>query len=203
MIAGIILAGGRATRIGGGDKGLLVVAGRPILAHVIERLAPQVDRLALNANGDPARLVAFGLPVLPDGMPGHLGPLAGVLAGMDWAASQGAHAIVTATSDAPFFPRDLVARLSAAAGAEGLPLAMATTPAAPGRPDAHPTFGFWPVSLRETLRHAIDAGTRKVVAWTESIGCARAEFANPDDFFNVNTPGDLARARALAEAASA
>ena len=140
----MILAGGRATRMGGGDKGLLPLGGRPILAHVIERLAPQVERLALNANGDPARFAAFGLPVLADSVPGHAGPLAGVLAGLDWAAAEGAEAIVTAAADTPFFPRDLVARAAAAAAAAGTPLAMATTPGAEGRrppPDLRPLAG--------------------------------------------------------------
>ncbi len=175
MIAGVILAGGRATRMGGGDKGLLDLGGRPILAHVIDRLAPQVDRLALNAAGDPARFAAFGLPVLPDSVSGFAGPLAGVLAGLDWAAGQGADAIVTAAADTPFFPRDLVAVLRAAAAAEGTPLAMATTPGEGGA-DRHPTFGLWPVSLRDDLRAALAAGLRKIVAWTEPHGCARAAF---------------------------
>jgi molybdopterin-guanine dinucleotide biosynthesis protein A len=196
MIAGVILAGGRATRMGGGDKGLLALGDRPILAHVIERLAPQVGPLALNANGDPERFAAFGLPVLPDGVPGFAGPLAGVLAGLDWAHAEGAEAIVTAAADTPFFPRDLAARLTAAAGAEGVPLAMAVTGG-----DRHPTFGLWPVALRDDLRGALGRGLRKVVAWTEPSGCARAEFADPDAFFNVNTPDDLARARDLLAAA--
>jgi molybdopterin-guanine dinucleotide biosynthesis protein A len=200
-ILGVILAGGRATRRGGGDKGLLPLAGRPILAHVIERLAPQVDALALNANGDPARLAGFGLAVLPDGVEGHAGPLAGVLAGMDWAAERGATAIVTAAGDTPFFPRDLVTALRAAAVAADTRLAMALTPGGGGQPDRHPTFGLWPVALREDLRAALAAGTRKVVAWTEPHGCARAIFHNRGEaFFNVNTPEDLAAAEAMAKA---
>jgi molybdopterin-guanine dinucleotide biosynthesis protein A len=196
MIAGVILAGGRATRMGGGDKGLLALGDRPILAHVIERLAPQVGRLALNANGDPARFAAFGLPVLPDGVPGFPGPLAGVLAGLDWAVTEGAEAIVTAAADTPFFPRDLAARLARAAAAEGAPLAMAVT-----GPDRHPTFGLWPVALRENLRAALENGLRKVIAWTEPHGCARVEFGDPDAFFNVNTPEELTRARDMLAAA--
>jgi molybdenum cofactor guanylyltransferase len=202
MILGVILAGGLATRMGGGDKGLLPLGGRPILAHVIDRLAPQTNRLALNANGDPARFAPFGLPVLADSVPGHAGPLAGVLAGLDWAAGHGAHAIVTAAADTPFFPRDLVAVLTAAAAAAGTPLAMATTPGAE-RPDRHPTFGLWPVDLRDDLRAALAAGLRKVVAWTEPHGCARALFPDPQAFFNVNTPEDLVRAQAMLVAARA
>jgi molybdopterin-guanine dinucleotide biosynthesis protein A len=192
-IAGVILAGGRATRMGGGDKGLLPLAGRPLLARVIERLRPQVDVLALNANGDPARFAGFGLPVLPDSVAGHPGPLAGVLAGMDWAAGQGADAIVTAAADTPFFPLDLVARLRAT----GAPLAMAVTPGEAG-PDRHPTFGLWPVALRDDLRAALAGGVRKVVAWTGPHGCANALFPEAQAFFNVNTPDDLARAEAMA-----
>jgi molybdopterin-guanine dinucleotide biosynthesis protein A len=199
---GLVLAGGRATRMGGGDKSLLLLDDRPILAHVVERLRPQVDLLALNANGDPARFAAFGLPVLPDSVPGFAGPLAGVLAGLDWAAGEGAAAIVTAAGDTPFFPRDLVATLRAAAAEAGAGLAEAATPGE-GRGARHPTFGLWPVALREELRSALAAGVRKVTAWTEPLGCAQAVFADPDAFFNVNTPEDLLRARTLAEAARA
>jgi molybdopterin-guanine dinucleotide biosynthesis protein A len=193
MIAGVILAGGRASRMGGSDKGLLPLAGRPILARVIDRLRPQVDALALNANGDPARFAAFGLPVLADSVPGHPGPLAGVLAGMDWAAAQGASALVTAAADTPFFPADLVARLRAAG-----PFAMAATPGEAG-PERHPTFALWPVSLRDDLCAALASGLRKVIAWTDPHGCATVLFPDPQAFFNVNTPEDLARAEALAE----
>jgi molybdenum cofactor guanylyltransferase len=200
MIFGVILAGGRATRMGGGDKGLLPLGGRPILAHVIDRLAPQVERLALNANGDPARFAPFALPVLADSVPGHAGPLAGVLAGLDWAAEEGAEGIVTAAADTPFFPRDLVAVLTAAAA--GTPFAMATTPGAEGL-DRHPTFGLWPVALRDDLRAALAAGLRKVVAWTEPHGCARARFPDAQAFFNVNTPDDLVQAQAMLAAARA
>ena len=112
-VPGVILAGGLATRMGGGDKCLLELASRPLLAHVIERLAPQAGPLALNANGDPARFAPFGLPVLPDSVPGFPGPLAGVLAGLDWAQALGAAQIVTVAADTPFFPTDLVARLQA------------------------------------------------------------------------------------------
>ena len=125
---GVILAGGLASRMGGGDKALLDLAGRPLLAHVIDRLAPQVGAMALNANGDPSRFSDWGLPVIADSVEEYPGPLAGVLAGMDWAAGQGATHIVTAAADTPFFPRDLVTRLVAVAEREGAPLAMAVTP---------------------------------------------------------------------------
>ncbi len=199
MILGVILAGGQATRMGGGDKGLLLLDDRPILAHVIERLRPQVDGLALNANGDPARFAAFGLTVLPDETDDYPGPLAGVLAGLDWAAGEGAEAIVTAASDTPFFPDDFVAALRIAAGTG---LAEAAT-MAPDGPRRHPTFGIWPVSSREDLRCAMTRGTRKVTAWTDAVGVGRATFTDPDAFFNVNTPADLIRARSLARAAPA
>lgn len=206
---GVILAGGLATRMGGGDKGLLEIAGAPLLRRVIDRLAPQVGSLALNANGDPARFARYGLPVLPDTVAGFPGPLAGVLAGLDWAAAQGAESIVTVAADTPFFPRDLVARLLLAAEAAPLPLALACTPRAGGaalksgggRPiDRHPTFGLWPVALRGDLRAALEGGLRKVVAWTDGHGAGEALFpADPlDPFFNVNTPEDLARAEHLA-----
>lgn len=198
-IAGVILAGGRARRMGGGDKALLPLGGRPILAHVIDRLAPQVDRLAISANGDPARLAGFGLPVLPDAVPGHPGPLAGVLAGLDWAAAAGAEFMASAAGDSPFFPANLVACLRAAAVAAETPLAMAASPAAgAGGFDRHPTFGLWPVALREDLRAALAAGTRRVSEWTARHGCARAIFhGEGEPFFNINTPQDLARAEAM------
>lgn len=205
---GVILAGGLATRMGGGDKGLLRVGGQSLLAHVIARLEPQVAGLALNANGDPARFADFGLPVLPDSIGGFPGPLAGVLAGLDWAAGKGADAIVTVAADTPFFPTDLVTRLLLAAEGKDHPLAMATTPRKEGaalksggkRINRHPTFGLWPVALRDDLRVALHDGLRKVVLWTDRHDASEALFpATPfDPFFNVNTPEDLARAEALA-----
>ena len=188
---GVILAGGQSSRMGGGDKGLLHLGRRPILSHVIERLSPQVADLALNANGDPARLAPFGLPVIADSVPGFAGPLAGVLAGLDWAASQGAETIVTAAADTPFFPADLVPRLLMACEGMDTSLALAASP--DGR---HPTFGIWPVALRDDLRAALTGGLRKVVLWTGQHGGQIAEFpgSTPDPFFNVNTPEDLAQA---------
>lgn len=196
-IAGIILAGGLATRMGGGDKTLLPLGGRPILARVIERLAPQVDRLAINANGDPARFARFGLDVVPDSVGGFAGPLAGILAGMDWAAAQGCGLLVSAAGDTPFFPETLVVDLRAAMAREGTPLAMAMTPDPERGLSRHPTFGLWSVDLRDELRAALEAGQRKVIEWTEPRGCARAVFEGAYPFFNVNTPDDLARAEAL------
>lgn len=206
MIAplGVILAGGRATRMGGGDKTLLRLCDKSILAHVIARLAPQVGALALNANGDPARFSAYDLPVLPDPIAGFAGPLVGVLAGLDWAAGEGAEAIVTVAADTPFFPCDLVPRLMLAAEGMAHPLVLAATPR--GEEDTksmsrgglirHPTFGLWPVALRDDLRAALEEGLRKVVLWTDRHGGREVLFDDAHDpFFNVNTPEDLAEAQ--------
>ncbi len=195
---GVILAGGLATRMGGGDKCLLPLGGKPLLTYSIDRLRPQVADLALNANGDPARFKDFNIPVVPDSIEGFAGPLAGVLAGLDWAAGEGSEYIVTAAADTPFFPTDLVPRLMLAVENVAKPIALARTGV--GR---HPTFGLWPVDLREDLRAALENGTRKVVAWTEKHGTTYADFptAGFDPFFNVNTPEDLAEAEALLEAA--
>ena len=204
---GVTLAGGLATRMGGGDKGLLQIGGQSLMAHVIDRLRPQVSGLALNANGDPGRFADLGLPVIADSIEGFAGPLAGVLAGLDWAAEQGADSIVTAAADTPFFPRDLVARLTEAAKGQTHPLVLATTPRSGDetlksggkRVNRHPTFGLWPVALRDDLRAALNDGLRKVVLWTDQHDGREALFpADPfDPFFNVNTPDDLARAETL------
>jgi molybdopterin-guanine dinucleotide biosynthesis protein A len=195
---GVILAGGQARRMGGGDKGLLPLGSSTILGHVIDRLAPQVAGLALNANGEQDRFASFGLPVVSDSIDGFAGPLAGVLAGLDWAAARGADHIVTAAADTPFFPADLVPRLLMAAEDQGHPIAL-------GRTDngRHPTFGLWPVALREDLRIALTEGVRKVVQWTDKHGTAMADFPTGrfDPFFNVNTPEDLALAQSYLEGA--
>lgn len=194
---GLILAGGLARRMGGGDKGLRQIGGRSILDHVIDRAAPQVAALALNANGDADRFARWGVPVVPDPVPDHPGPLAGVLAGLDWAATAHPDAghVVTLPCDAPFLPRDLVARLMApiAAGAADLTCAESD-----GR--AHPVVGLWPVALRATLRQAlVTEGVRKVDVWTARFRLVRVPFAaDPvDPFFNANRPEDLAEAERL------
>lgn len=204
---GVILAGGQATRMGGGDKALRPLGGRRILDHVMDRLAPQVAGMALNANGDPTRF-DLDLPIIADSVAGFAGPLAGVLAGLDWAAELGAETIVTVAGDTPFYPCDLVPRLLLAADGMAHPLALAAT-----QPDGaatksmlasglvrHPTFGLWPVALREDLRAALEGGLRKVVLWTDTHAAQLARFptAGFDPFFNVNTPDDLARAEAMA-----
>ena len=191
-IPGVILAGGRSRRMGGGDKCLLPLAGRAVLDHVIERIRPQVGALALNANGDAARFAAFGLPVVADDAADFAGPLAGILAALDWASATlpGASAVLTVPADTPFLPRDLVARL-AQAGAPALAVSA-------GR--VHPVVGLWPLALRADLHAALrEEGVRKVEDWTRRLGAAVAAFETVpvDPFFNVNTPGDLARAVAL------
>ena len=191
---GVILAGGQATRMGGGDKGLLKLGEQSILAHVIERLSPQVAGMALNANGDADRFAGLGLPVLPDSIEGFAGPLAGVLAGLDWAAAQGGETIVTAAADTPFFPGDLVPRLLLAGEGMKNPLVLAATPDAVRGRARHPTFGLWPVALRDDLRSALEGGLRKVVMWTEQHAGREALFPHADAFFNINTPDDLTRA---------
>lgn len=190
MTPGVVLAGGRARRMGGGDKGLLPLAGRPVLAHVLARLAPQVWPIAINANGDPARFAAFDLPVLPDTVPGQPGPLAGLLAGMDWAAGLGADHLVTVAADTPFLPPDLVVRLHAAGR-----FALAASDPGDGM-RVHPVCGLWPVALRDPLRAALKAGQRRVLGWALDHGAVSVAFASDpvDPFFNLNTPGDLALA---------
>ncbi|NNE51964.1 MAG: molybdenum cofactor guanylyltransferase MobA [Sulfitobacter sp.] len=194
---GVILAGGLAARMGGGDKGLLRLGDRTLLSRVIDRLEPQVEALALNANGDPARFNDLGLPVLPDTIEGYAGPLAGVLAGLDWAAEQGAETIVTAAADTPFFPRDLVPQLLLASEGMDIPLVLAATPDPKRGIARHPTFGLWPVALRDDLRGALQGGLRKVVLWTDQHGGREANFPHEEAFFNVNTPEDLTRAEAM------
>lgn len=203
---GVILAGGQATRMGGGDKGLLRVGGKTLLDRVIDRLEPQVAACALNANGDASRFAGVDLPVIADSIDGFAGPLAGVLAGLDWAAEQGADSIVTVAADTPFFPCDLVPRLLFAADDMAQPLVLAATKGEAKTKSKsrsglirHPTFGLWPVALRDDLRRFITGGGAKVVIWTEQHGGREALFPTDagDPFFNVNTPEDLAKAEAL------
>ena len=194
---GIILAGGQATRMGGGDKGLRLIGGQSLLDHVIARLDPQVGGLALNANGDPARFADLNLPVIADSVDGFAGPLAGVLAGLDWAAQLGAETIVTAAADTPFLPCDLVPRLHLAGEGMAHPLALAATPDPVRGLARHPTFGLWPVALRDDLRAALQDGVRKGVQWTDRHDARLATFPDEAAFFNVNTPDDLAKAEAM------
>jgi molybdopterin-guanine dinucleotide biosynthesis protein A len=200
-VIGLLLAGGLSRRMGGGDKGLRLLAGRPVLAHVIERIGPQVRRLCLNANGDPARFASFGLPVVADSVEGFAGPLAGVLAGLDWAAANAPDCpwVASVPTDAPFLPHDLVARLLAPCERGEADMACATSA---GR--AHPVIGLWPVALRAELRRTlIEEQVRKVDLWTARYRLAPVAFsAEPvDPFFNANRPEDLAEAEKLASLA--
>lgn len=195
---GVILAGGLARRLGGGDKGLRQVGGQPVLQRLIDRFAPQVNRLILNANGDPARFTGFGLTVISDSLPDHPGPLAGVLAALDWAVScaPGTEWVVTAPGDAPFLPRNLVSRLHAGRCLLGAEIACA---ASGGR--THPVAALWPVSLRRVLRQAVaDDGLRKVQVFMDRYARANVEWPTVpvDLFFNINTSNDLAEADRLA-----
>jgi molybdenum cofactor guanylyltransferase len=186
---GALLAGGLARRMGGGDKPLRTIAGQTILERAAGRLAPQCDGLILNANGDPARFAHVGVPVVPDDVPGFAGPLAGILAALDWAAAQRPELewVASAAADSPFLPRDFVARLHAARAAAGVPLACAESG---GR--AHPVNALWPVALRADLRHAlVIEDMRKIDRWAGWP-------AKPvDPFFNANTPEDLGEAERL------
>ena len=195
---GLVLAGGRAQRMGGGDKGLLEIGGTSILRRVIERMAPQCAGLVLNANGDAARFSAFGLTVIPDEVPDFAGPLAGILAGLDWAAGAlpATEWVVSVPGDCPFLPRDLVARLHEARIAAGLRLACARS-----GEWRHPVVALWPVALRGDLRHALFAeDLHKIEVFTARYGVAVAEWpVRPvDPFFNVNRPEDLAAAADIA-----
>ncbi len=195
---GLVLAGGLARRMGGGDKALLKIGAATILERVLDRLAPQCSRVILNANGDPERFAFTRLPVVADEIPDFAGPLAGVLAGLDWAA---AHApdlawVASVPGDCPFLPRDLVARLHAARKASDLPLACARS-----GEWRHPVVGLWPVALRADLRRAVmEEGLHRIEVWTGRYGVAIADWpATPvDPFFNVNTPADAAEADRIA-----
>jgi molybdopterin-guanine dinucleotide biosynthesis protein A len=199
---GVVLAGGLARRMGGGDKPLRSLGGRPLLDHVIGRLSPQVGALILNANGDPARFAPWGLAVVPDTLPDHPGPLAGVLAALDWAAAGHPSAawVVSVPGDSPFIPADLVAGLHAAREAAGTVLACARSAG-----QTHPPVGLWPVALRDDLRAALRGGERKIDRWTARHGCAHADWqaAPCDPFFNANAPEDLREAEALLRSGAA
>lgn len=195
-IVGVVLAGGRSRRMGGRDKALAVLAGRPLAAHVISRLKPQVRAVAVNSNGDPAAYAAFDMPVFPDIVTGFSGPLAGIQASMLYAGSlPGVTHVVTVPADTPFLPIDLVSRLAAAAVTpETIVLA-----ASGGR--VHPVVGLWPVELAEELALWLVASEKlSVKAWTESREAVTAPFPADgpfDPFFNINTPEDLATANAI------
>ena len=195
---GLVLAGGLARRMGGGDKARIKIGGASILQRVLACLTPQCSRIIINANGDPARFADTGLPVIADSVPDFAGPLAGILAGLDWAAQNvpAAEWLVSVPGDCPFLPKDLVTRLYEARVTSNVPLACARS-----GEWRHPVVGLWSVKLREDLRHALmSEGLHKIELWTARHGIAIAEWpaAPIDPFFNVNTPKDAAQAEAIA-----
>ena len=196
---GLVLAGGLARRMGGGDKALIEIAGRTILDRVIATMAPQCEGLILNANGDPARFARFDLPVVPDDIPDFAGPLAGILAGLDFLAAHRPDLewMASVPGDCPFLPADLVEKLHLVRSAAGTPLACAKS-----GEWRHPVAGLWPVGLRADLRRAlVDEDLHKIEVWTARHGIAIAEWPDRpvDPFFNVNTPEDMARANDVAQ----
>ena len=190
-VVGVLLAGGRARRMGGGDKCLAMLGGQAMVGRIIGRVRPQVSTLILNANGDPTRLASFELPIVADVVDGFAGPLAGVLSGMMWVK---VHVplvpwLASVATDVPFVPRDLVARLRAAADRESAPIACAAS-----NGQSHPVMALWSLALLADLRHAlIDEGVRKVDGWTARYRVATVDFAAEpvDPFLNVNNPDDL------------
>jgi molybdopterin-guanine dinucleotide biosynthesis protein A len=187
--------------MGGGDKGMLELAGKPMLGHVIDRLAPQVGGIVINANGDPARFAAFGLPVVADTVAGFVGPLAGILAGMSWAikSSPDARWIVTAPGDAPLLPGDLVERFVGAVGGTDRTIALAKSGG-----ELHPVIGLWPVSMAQDLEEQLGRGLRKVLDWTCRHDAVEVSFGpsplcgrSVDPFYNANTPDELNELRSL------
>ncbi|MEC9454134.1 MAG: molybdenum cofactor guanylyltransferase MobA [Pseudomonadota bacterium] len=197
QIAGVLLAGGLARRMGGGDKCLRPLAGKPILSHVLERVRPQVGPLLLNVNSDQSHFQDYKLPMAADVIEGHAGPLAGILTGMEWAVEQAPDCawLASFATDAPFLPDDLVTRLMRAIMAEDAEIACA---ASNGR--SHPVFALWPVALRDALRHALVAeDIRKIDVWTAHYPVATVEFeaAPHDPFFNANRPEDFTEAERL------
>ncbi len=195
---GVILAGGLARRMGGGDKAMREIAGRTILQRVIDRVGPQCSGLILNANGDPARFDSFGLPVVPDDVPDFAGPLAGILAALDWTAQHRPETpwVVSAAADCPFLPRDLVARFQAVRREEESQLCVARSDG-----QTHPVIGLWSVNLRHDLRKSlVEEDCRKIDRWTARHALATVDWPTlpVDPFFNANTPHDLAEAERLA-----
>ncbi|WP_339032892.1 molybdenum cofactor guanylyltransferase MobA [Bradyrhizobium symbiodeficiens] len=198
LTQGVLLAGGLARRMGGGDKPMRTIGGRTILERVIARLSPQCSGLILNANGDPARFASFGLQVVADDVPGFPGPLAGILAALDWTAANrpGVEWVLSAAGDCPFLPRDLVARLHEARSQENAQLAVAASGG-----QSHPVIGLWHVALRDELRHALVVeDLRKIDRWTARYPLATVNWpVEPlDPFFNANTVEDIAEAERLA-----
>jgi molybdenum cofactor guanylyltransferase len=195
---GLVLAGGLARRMGGGDKARLRIGNSTILERVLARIDPQCECIVINANGDPARFADARLPIVADSVPDFAGPLAGILAGLDWTAmnAPACEWLLSVPGDCPFLPNDLAARLHQARNKDGTPLACARS-----GDWRHPVVGLWPIALREDLRRAlVEEGLHKIEIWTARHGVAIADWpAEPvDPFFNVNTPEDAAQAEAIA-----
>jgi len=195
-ILGVVLAGGLATRMGGADKGLLQLGQQTILDEVLKRLRPQVSDVVLNVNGDSSRFAPFGLPSIADSLGGYLGPLAGVLAALEYARDHQFDWVASVAADTPFFPTDFVSSALEKASEVDAPVVLASSfDYEKSKWMRHPTFGVWHVSLEGNLREALQSGIRKIVLWTDSVGGSEIQFAHEpetlDPFFNVNTPDEL------------
>ena len=199
-IPGIILAGGLSRRMGGGDKGLLMLGKTSIIERVIDKVSPQVGSLAININGDSSRFPDYKLPIIPDSIKGYLGPLSGILAGMEWAFKNGNRYIATVAADTPFLPDDLIKRLHAMVKSKNLNIGIAASRILSGDDVfIHPTFGIWEVALKDDLRDALANDTRKIMFWAKKFKLDYYYFDTSDKlsdpFFNINTPDDLAKAK--------
>ncbi len=199
-IPGIILAGGLSRRMGGGDKGLLMLGKTTIIERVIDKILPQVGSLAININGDSSRFPDYKLPIIPDSIKGYLGPLSGILAGMEWAFKNGNRYIATVAADTPFLPDDFIKRLHAMVKSKNLNIGIAASRFL-RRDDVfiHPTFGIWEVALKDDLRDALANDTRKIMFWAKKFKLDYYYFDTSDKlsdpFFNINTPDDLEEAK--------
>ena len=199
-IPGIILAGGLSRRMGGGDKGLLMLGETSIIKRVIDKISPQVGSLAININGDSSRFPDYKLPIIPDSIKGYLGPLSGILAGMEWASKNGNRYIATVAADTPFLPDDLIKRLHAMVKSKNLNIGIAASRILSGDDVfIHPTFGIWEVALKDDLRDALANDTRKIMFWAKKFKLDYYYFDTSDKlsdpFFNINTPDDLEEAK--------
>ena len=199
-IPGIILAGGLSRRMGGGDKGLLMLVKTSIIERVIDKILPQVGSLAININGDSSRFPDYKLPIIPDSIKGYLGPLSGILAGMEWAFKNGNRYIATVAADTPFLPDDLIKRLHAMVKSKNLNIGIAASRILSGDDVfIHPTFGIWEVALKDDLRDALANDTRKIMFWAKKFKLDYYYFDTSDKlsdpFFNINTPDDLEEAK--------
>ena len=199
-IPGIILAGGLSRRMGGGDKGLLMLGETSIIERVIDKILPQVGSLAININGDSSRFPDYKLPIIPDSIKGYLGPLSGILAGMEWAFKNGNRYIATVAADTPFLPDDLIKRLHAMVKSKNLNIGIAASRILSGDDVfIHPTFGIWEVALKDDLRDALANDTRKIMFWAKKFKLDYYYFETSDKlsdpFFNINTPDDLEEAK--------